>query len=318
MTTRPIERVKNLDAATFRREFQSTGRPVVVPGGAAHWPALAKWDPELFRQTAGHLDVTVRRTNLEDPEIRSTSLGRLGTDQGETKLARVLDRCAAMDPADEREELYVPGVAMWQVPSLARDWERPAFLDGTELKGGTVWLGRNTRSIAHYHPAQHALLVQVAGQKRLTMYAPDELDKTYLFPAWSGSFYRSRVNFHAPRSSANFPRLADATAWEVVLEPGDMAFIPVHWLHIPVGLRWSVSFTLWWKAAMREWAFPSPGLRCLFWNGVQRTAETANRARLVAAEKLGRGKDGLRPANAGVHRLWHRLRSAGAAMKPEI
>ncbi|MCK6548791.1 cupin-like domain-containing protein [Myxococcota bacterium] len=319
MTTKPIERVTDLDASTFRRDFQAACRPVVVSGGAARWPALSKWVPDLFRDTAGHLDVTVRRTDLDDPEIRSTSLGRLGADQGETKLARVLDRCAAMDPEDEREELYVPGVALWQVPSLARDWERPGFLDGIDLKGGTIWLGRNTRSIAHYHPAQHALLVQIAGRKRLTMYSPEDLDKTELFPAWSGSFYRSRINFHATRDvERRYPRLASATRWETILEPGDMAFIPVHWLHAPVGIRWSVSFTLWWKAELGEWAFPSPGLRCLFWNGVQRTAETANRARLVAAERLGRGAQGLRPANAGVHRLWHRLRTAGAAMKPDI
>lgn len=93
------------------------------------------------------------------------------------------------------------------------------------------------------------------------MYPPSELTRLSLFPVWSESFYRSRVNFYGDRS--DFPSLAEARGELVELHPGDALFLPLHWLHVPEGRGWNVSVTHWWRPHRRDWRMSGAAVRAL-------------------------------------------------------
>src|ERR1041384_4533891 len=54
-----IERRRGLDPATFDRDFRAQGRPVVVEGLMADWPALREWSFESLAARCGTTKVVV-------------------------------------------------------------------------------------------------------------------------------------------------------------------------------------------------------------------------------------------------------------------
>jgi hypothetical protein len=112
------------------------------------------------------------------------------------------------------------------------------------------------------------------------MYAPGELKRLSLFPAWSDSFFRSRINFYGDRSG--FPALAKAKGRLFELEPGDALFLPLHWLHVPEGQGWSVSVTHWWRPHWRDWPRTTVTGRILMGIGCEYIRRRRQRARATA------------------------------------
>ena len=135
------------------------------------------------------------------------------------------------------------------------------MLSTLDIYATTIFLGRNTKCIGHFHPRTQALLCQVQGVKRVWMYPPTELKRLYLGPMWSDGFFQSQVNFYGENSL--FPLVANAKGLLFELHPGDALFIPLHWLHVPEGDGWNVSVTHWWRPKLEEWTLSSATLRSL-------------------------------------------------------
>jgi len=64
----PVQRVRALSVADFRRFFVAPMLPVVLVGVAAEWPAIARWSDESYLQSVAgeaHVDVEVGRHFLD-------------------------------------------------------------------------------------------------------------------------------------------------------------------------------------------------------------------------------------------------------------
>lgn len=232
--------------AEFSERYVRANRPVALSGLVSDWPAVSRWSPQLLA------DVTSRLGDIQVP-YRSTpkhlermDLARI--QQGRMSLGALLAECAR-DP--DGDELYVPGLDLPDGAGPSRDIETPAMLAPFRTFGTTVFLGRNTKCIGHFHPRSHALLCQVQGIKRVWMFPPSELRRLHLFPAWSQSFFQSEVNFYG--DLAPFSQLARAKGQMFELHPGDALFIPLHWLHVPEGDGWTAAVTFWWRPGPGEW-----------------------------------------------------------------
>src|SRR4051812_19350527 len=57
--TLAVDRRRHLSAAEFRREYFLPGKPVVLEGIAAAWPAVRKWTFEYLLERCGQDDVDV-------------------------------------------------------------------------------------------------------------------------------------------------------------------------------------------------------------------------------------------------------------------
>jgi len=247
----------------FLARYVRTGTPVHIKGLVRDWPAVDLWTPDfLLRQTEamGDIQVSYRST---PSEMSRVDLNKI--QQGIMSLSSILKECVR-SPTDG-PEIYVPGLDLPPGALLNRDLAQPALLAAREIYATTVFLGRNTKCIGHFHPKSQALLCQVHGVKRVWMYPPAELRRLNLFPVWTDGFFRSQVNFYGDLSA--FPGVAKARGHLFELQPGDALFIPLHWLHVPEGEGWSVSVTHWWRPTFREWTWGLASARALFGIGFE-------------------------------------------------
>ena len=240
----------------FTRDYVRANRPAAFSGLVKEWPAVQRWTPAYLADLAagfGDIQVPYRSTpaHMKRMDLRRLQPGRMS-------LAALLQACAE-DPLGE--ELYVPGVALPEDFGPGRDVETPSLLASFETFGTTIFLGRNTKCIGHFHPKAHALLCQVQGTKRVWMFPPSELGHLHLFPVLSRGFFQSEANFYGDLSP--FPGVVRANGQMYELHPGDALFIPRQWLHVPEGAAWTAAVTYWWRPGLMEWLTSAGSLRAL-------------------------------------------------------
>jgi hypothetical protein len=76
----------------------------------------------------------------------------------------------------------------------------------------------------------HGTFTQIVGRKRFVLFSPED----------SAFLYGGEFDLDAPDFEQR-PLLGRATAFECVLEPGEMLFLPGQWWHYVVGLDNSIS-----------------------------------------------------------------------------
>ena len=91
----------------------------------------------------------------------------------------------------------------------------------------------------HFDQADN-LFLQLAGMKRFRIYEPTEAGNLYAWPVHHPLDRRVQVDLSEAKTdetdetvggSSAFPRLARAKAREVLLQPGDVLFLPAYWWH---------------------------------------------------------------------------------------
>lgn len=106
-------------------------------------------------------------------------------------------------------------------------------------------------TVTHAHfDEQHNLYAQIHGQKRAILVSPDQWGKMYPHPVGHAADRQSQVDAYNPDFERH-PRFAEVEAVEVVLEPGEVLYIPEMWWHMFEN-RYSpitVSSTFWFNIA---------------------------------------------------------------------
>ena len=126
-----------------------------------------------------------------------------------------------------------------------------------------VFLGTNSQSATHFHVRDQAVLVHLNGKKRVILAGPKTTDSL----ATNSKFgRRPQFSTHGPDAGGDalehFGQIVGPdNVMGVDLDPGDALFIPVHWWHWVEGVGENFSVTTFWRASVREWALPHPGLR---------------------------------------------------------
>jgi hypothetical protein len=115
-----------------------------------------------------------------------------------------------------------------------------------------IWIGNRVTTPAHFDQS-HNLACVVAGRRRFTLFAPEQVDNLYIGPL---DFAPTPtpiilVDFKAP-DFARFPRFREALAAARIaeLDPGDAIYIPPLWWHHVESLApLNVLVNYWWGAA---------------------------------------------------------------------
>jgi ribosomal protein L16 Arg81 hydroxylase len=108
-----------------------------------------------------------------------------------------------------------------------------------------AWIGPpGTVTPLHTDP-HHNLLCQVAGVKRICLYAPSETPNLYPFKAGLTT-NSSRIDVRAPDLD-RYPRFAGAKGLECCLKEGLVLYIPPGWWHHVEAMTASVSVSFWWS-----------------------------------------------------------------------
>jgi len=214
----PVERRTGLTPETFAKEFLHPMLPVVLTDLTADWPARKKWTIEHFKHQHGHLQVPVVSNNYSKP-----GKGYMAPDRV-ISFGEFLEIIES-GPTDLR-------IFLWNIfrvaPELRPDFKIPTLMGGFVDELPFMFFGGQGSKVAlHYDiDMSHVFLTQLHGRKRVLLFAPDQSRNLYRHPFTVASY----VDLNNPDYS-QYPALAYAQGYEVMLQPGETLFMPSGYWH---------------------------------------------------------------------------------------
>jgi len=254
---KPVESWSAADAPPLKERLEQCAEPVLLKGLVGHWPAVqAGREPGLaICDYLGRFD---RGVEVMATKTRAAARGVMGYNEALTDFAFVKARMGLPEfMANLAAYLPVEGA-----PSIAAQCAKvsdviPGFLDENPLRAlpGVVpnfWLG-NALTVPVHHDHPYNLACVVAGRRRFTLFAPQQVGNLYIGPLEhtpSGAPI-SVVHPKAP-DFERYPRYREAlaSARVVELEPGDALYMPPLWFHQVEALeRVNLLVNYWWPVA---------------------------------------------------------------------
>ncbi|MGB0562424.1 MAG: cupin-like domain-containing protein [Spirulinaceae cyanobacterium] len=265
----PRQAIADLGTQGFFEQYQQPGLPVVITDALAGAPT---WDLAYLRQKIGDLTFLIRqfgRDRYQQDKRQWTSMG-----SGVESASMTFNDYAALVESGQAhaEDLYLAKFPITATP-LAEDaslQQIPVRLPLPQpMTAWNLWVGpAGHTTCLHYDPFD-GTLVQLHGSKRLVLFPPDQLYNLYPFPILNhllhGAKLRSGYSQIYPDAIdfAAFPKAAQAQAhrYEVILNPGELIFIPAGWWHeiSTVGEGMVCSVNRFWQIrprarALRSWS----------------------------------------------------------------
>jgi hypothetical protein len=264
-----VERWTPDAVASLERGLDQRDVPLIIAGGAARWPAVARWSKAYLSERLGTIPIAFKVSSSNaHPDFRVPGLARMFA-RDRAPLAEFLERIST-GPVAERARCLFTGDEQFlvrrrggqttidrELAPLLDDIETPALFPEDRLHTIWAWFsGPGVRTWLHYdNNGCHNLNAQLTGRKRCVLYAPDELGKLHPFPLGGDNPAHNCSRIDVERPSADHePDLGAATAWHAELGPGDLLFIPAWWFHTfehKGELNSNVNF--WWKPTRPAW-----------------------------------------------------------------
>ena len=223
-----VPRLARLDAAGFRARA-AAGMPFLVTGIVKRWP-LADLTPRDLRERFGHLPV---RARVGDYVNTAFAPDRAMQDM---LLRDYLD----LTPPDAASELppYVGNLSLRELNRLCH-W--PTWFD--KMGPPRFWIGP-ARTVTPLHcDYDDNIFAQLWGTKRIFL-APPHHDAFLYAREANPLLFGSPFDPEAPDFAA-FPLARQAVLVEIVVEPGDMLYVPAGWYHQVRALSFSLSSNRW-------------------------------------------------------------------------
>ena len=233
-----IPRRENLDPDEFLERYYAVNRPVILTGEMKDWPALERWTPDYLNAKVGSAVVEYQggRSGNQRFEMEKDAHRREGP------FDAFMDLIGAADGNDAYITAY----------NSARNREalKPLFDDMGTLEKflttdrpaaeGMMWIGPAGTTTSLHHDLTNNFIGQIVGRKRLQILPASEVGRLY-----NHQHVFSRIaDLEDPGlDAAHWPRLPGAHVYEVVLEPGEIMFMPLAWWHQVKALDFSVTVT---------------------------------------------------------------------------
>jgi ribosomal protein L16 Arg81 hydroxylase len=243
-----VERRSNLSAEEFFRCYYSVNRPVVFQDGLRNSQVLAKWNPDYLKARCGNaiVEVMAGRSTDRDYEINSER------HKTRTRMHEFVDR---VKRAGKTNDFYMVAnnrsLESGKMKALLREGRvLEHILDPALAQARTfLWFGPGGTVTPLHHDTMNILLAQVYGRKTVT-----------LIPSFQTPYVYNKVGVYSAVDCEKpdynrFPLFQKATKLKVLLEPGQVLFIPVGWWHHvrSMDVSISLSFTNFRKANDYVW-----------------------------------------------------------------
>jgi hypothetical protein len=141
---------------------------------------------------------------------------------------------------------------------------------GDDLWRPMLWLSHPGVVAQTHYDTQHNVFIQVQGTKRFLLFPPTT--NLYSYPHIHRSYRQSQIHFELSRAAVanatskhnTFPLVhpSNVSAYEVVLGPGDVLYIPPYWQHRVESLTLSLSLSILSPARL------SAALAEIYWENV--------------------------------------------------
>lgn len=253
----PIERAHGLTPEIFyERYLTGIGKPVIITDELNIWPARSKWNFEFFKSVYGS-DTVIASIWPGDKYVKVIKLEdyinylQAPNDHPKGLWIDPETRFPVPEPSEPLPgPLYVYGWRGFilhpellddveESPKSVEDWSpllpaafRKVLNDATRYFSRGILLGPagSTSNLHQDYLHTHAYLAQIAGRKKCVLFSPED----------SRALYQGKLNPDSP-DFEKFPLFRNATAFECILEPGELLFMPCQWWHHVVALESTIT-----------------------------------------------------------------------------
>jgi hypothetical protein len=234
-----IERRAGLSGEEFLERYFAPGRPVILVGEMAEWPALARWTPQYLRERIGSRTIEFQgeRSKSERFEMYKDAHRR------ELPFDRFIDQIA--QPGAGNDAYMTAYNSAKNAEAIARLHDDLGYLDkfldpAVAQPHGMMWIGPAGTVTSLHHDLTDNLIAQVVGRKRLKVVAAAEVAKIYNHH----HVFSEIADLEDPRiDAARHPALKELRIYDVTLNPGEALFVPIGWWHQVKSLDFSVTIT---------------------------------------------------------------------------
>lgn len=226
-----IPRISRLSVEDFLDLYYAPGRPVVIEGAMADWPALRRWTPDYLARRIGKAPVEYQGGRDGSPEFE------LNKDDHKRRAPFDAFMDAIRRPGNDAYlTAYNSGANQAALRPLDRDLGRLPYLKGA---GGMIWIGPGGTFTPLHFDLTNNLIAQIVGTKELLIAPPSETRLLY-----NHRHVFSQVHDLADAARLEqFPRAREARTFAVTLGPGDLIYMPVGWWHQVRARDFSVTMT---------------------------------------------------------------------------
>ncbi|RFP15264.1 cupin-like domain-containing protein [Duganella sp. BJB488] len=222
-----IPRIRALDAAAFRKRA-ADGLPFLMAGAANRWP-LCALTPESLRAQYSHLPV---RARVGDYINTAFAPDRAMQDMSMLEYLELVAAGAHDLP---------PYLGNLELRELNRLCHWPTYFD--KMGPPRFWLGPAGTVTPLHCDYDDNIFAQIWGTKRIFL-APPHHDE-FLYPNEANAIlFGSPFDPEAP-DYEKFPLARQAATVEVIVNPGDMLYVPAGWYHQVRALTFSLSSNRW-------------------------------------------------------------------------
>lgn len=229
MHLKPVDVVEHISPEDFKKKYYHPQVPVVIKSLAHDWTAYKKWDWDYLKEVAGKKQVGIYNN------VKSDAYTPVNKADNYTSFGEYID-------------MIRKGPAAWRIflfnifshaPQLSKDFTWPEHLMKGFVKRAPMLFVGGQGSITHMHfdiDLSHILHTQFMGKKRVLLFPNEEQYKLYRKPFEVLSIADFSKYYDAEETKVDlkeFPALAYANGYDIILEPGDTLFMPGgYWHHM--------------------------------------------------------------------------------------
>jgi hypothetical protein len=237
-----------MDRISRKDDFQSyvsRGQPVIIVDEIKEWKAFKQWGLPYFRSVF---------SQRNDFAI---------VDRALLSFKDFADKLETNQPNVWAPQMSLTGRAAGlfdnTAPELKDDVEYPSVISKESLDEINVWIGRGATPL-HFDGYDNLLAV-IRGVKRILLLEPKWFEHVYIDRfQWASVDIRNR-------DLKKFPRLAEVPEpVELILNEGEMLYIPAHWLHqVDVPEGHAITLNYWYRSQHGQ---PSSGFTNYFYDAM--------------------------------------------------
>ncbi|MGW8393445.1 cupin-like domain-containing protein [Pseudoduganella sp. HUAS MS19] len=221
-----VPRVRPMSATAFRARARD-GLPFLVPGAVAHWP-ICSLGPEVLRERFGQVHV---RARVGDYIGTAFAPDRAMLDTTMREYLDLAEATAGLPP-------YLGNLELRELNSLCH-W--PTYFE--KMGPPRFWIGPAGTVTPLHSDFDDNIFAQVWGSKRIILSPPHHDEFLYAREA-NPVLFGSPFDPEAP-DFERYPLARRATMIEVIVQPGDMLYVPAGWYHQVRALTFSLSSNRW-------------------------------------------------------------------------
>ena len=256
-------------SSKFAEECSAGGVPVVLRNSVVEkWRARKKWTPKYMQSKMKHVSGVYQNENRWFGPYYDTSKPLTHLSQRVNSYHTDLNLTSTaffqkLQSQSEGKFLYFTGdidqLGEWAVDEIQPLSELLTL--NPKHSSINAWIGP-PHVIAHCHyDGYHNFYVQLYGTKKFTLFSPSQWPGLYPYPFLHPSHAQAQVNLSDVGQLELFPLAGKTRALEVILQPGDLLYMPPLWFHHVESMELSISVNVWTdsnQTAIMEDVFSTP------------------------------------------------------------